>query len=177
MRPILLLFFIFFNPKLFFLFCSSFTFFPNGKKKKSLRERERGGKTEKVLKFETDKPIIAFSSFYSVLLKTHSPTKPPAQSEDIWKNIITFGWTVRSPEGNNQVDQLDLSEDLITSIVLGDAYLATGDHVNELTMLNRYFKQHRYIKVKWAREGPIVYNDTGLGIWTVESFELIPLVD
>ena len=52
MRPILLLFFIFFNPKLFFLFCSSFTFFPNGKKKKSLRERERGGKTEKVLKFE-----------------------------------------------------------------------------------------------------------------------------
>jgi hypothetical protein len=130
---------------------------------------------EKVLKFETDKPIVAFSSFYSALAKTHSPTKPPAQTEDIWRNMITFGWTVRSPQNDNRIKQLALSEDLITSIARGDAYLATGDHITELNMLNRYLKQHRYINMEWASEGPFVYNETGLGIWKVESFELIPL--
>jgi len=131
---------------------------------------------ERILNFETDKPIIAFSSFYSALAKTYSPTKPPMQSEDIWKNMITFGWTVRSPENNNRIDELGLSEDLLTSVARGDAYLATGDAMMEIDFLNRYFKQHRYIKVQWAT-GPFVYNDSGLGIWSVESFEIIPLAE
>jgi hypothetical protein len=130
---------------------------------------------ERVLTFETDKPIVAFSSFYSALAKTYSPTKSPAQADDIWKNTITFGWTVRSPQGDNRIKQLGLSEDLVTSIVLGEVYLATGDSMTEIDLLNRYFKQHRYIKVNWAAK-PFIYNESGLGIWKVDSFEPIPLV-
>jgi hypothetical protein len=128
---------------------------------------------DRVLTYEADKPIVAFSSFYSALLKTHSPAKPPSQSEDIWKNMILIGWTIRSPEVDQKIAQLDISQDLLTSIAQGEAYLATSDHLAEIDLLNRYFRQHRYINIKWAI-APFVYNDTGLGIWSVDSFEIIP---
>ena len=129
---------------------------------------------DKVLAYQTDKPIIAFSSFYSVLLKTHSPTKPPNQTEDIWKNMIFIGWTIRSPELVQEINRFDLSQDLLSSIAQGDAYLATSDHITEIKLLNRYFRQHQHIKVNWGM-GPFVYNQTGLGVWKVDGFEMIPL--
>lgn len=129
---------------------------------------------EKVLEYEPEKPIIAFSSFYSVLMKTHSPTKPPSQTEEIWRNMILIGWTIRSPELDKKIHTLGLSDDLFTSILNKDAYLATSDHLTEVAYLNRYFRQHRYAKADWGK-GPFVFNETGLGIWQIDSFEPIEL--
>lgn len=129
---------------------------------------------DRVLEYKPDRPIIAFSSFYSALLKTHSPTKPPSQTEDIWKNMILVGWTIRSPEMDKKLEASSIDEDLFTSIASQRAYLATSDHLVEIAYITTYLKQHKYIDIEWA-VGPFIYNDTGLGIWKIESFEPIDL--
>lgn len=140
---------------------------------KSAQEKKILG-FENILSYNPDKPIIAFSSFYSPLMKTHSPTRPSSQTQEIWRNVVPIGWSMGTPEALAKLESLGLSDDLFTSIAEGKAYLATSDHVTEIDYVNRYFRQHRNINVTWSA-GPFVFNDSGLGIWRIESFEQIEL--
>lgn len=121
---------------------------------------------DKVLNFAPDRPIIAFSSFYSTLMKTHSPTKPPSKTEEIWKHMILIGWAIKSPEMLEQLDSVEISEDLFSSLIEDKVYLATSDHAKEIYLVNKYLTEHTDSTVSWST-GPIIYNDTGLGIWKV----------
>jgi hypothetical protein len=128
---------------------------------------------ERVLSYDPDKPIVAFSSFYDPLAKTHSPAKPPSQTDSIWKSMILTSWLGRTPELNKEIIRLGLSQDLFTSIAEGDAYLAVS-RMEDLKLVSEFLRQHRYIEVDWAKT-PFIYSDTGLGIWKVENYELIPV--
>jgi hypothetical protein len=95
-------------------------------------------------------------------------------SEDlpkIWNDLIVVGWVNRSPEYEKNLASLGISQDLFTSIAAGDAYLAVGD-LEDLQMVDQFLREHRKIAVDWP-EAPFVFNDTGLGIWKVESFSYI----
>jgi hypothetical protein len=126
---------------------------------------------ERLLSYESDKPIVAFSSFYSPLFKTSGPMVASEDLPQIWNDLIVVGWVNRSPEYENNLASLGISQDLFTSIAMGDAYLAVGD-LEDLQMVDQFLREHRKIAVDWPA-APFVFNDTGLGIWKVESFSYI----
>ena len=125
----------------------------------------------RILDFKSDRPIVAFSSFYSPLYQTASPADGPAKLPQIRKDLIVVGWVNRSQDYEANLERLDLSQDLFTSIAEGDAYLAVGN-IEDLQMVNQFLREHRNIEVEWP-QAPFVFNDTGLGIWKVESFSYI----
>ena len=125
----------------------------------------------RILDFRSDRPIVAFSSFYSPLYQTASPVDGPAKLPQIRKDLIVVGWVNRSPDYEANLERLGLSQDLFTSIAEGDAYLAVGD-IEDLQMVDQFLREHRNIAVKWP-QAPFVFNDSGLGIWKVESFSYL----
>jgi hypothetical protein len=127
----------------------------------------------RLLEYSPDKPVIAFSSFYSVLMKTYAPSVGPANADNIYRNLVLVGWTIRSGANDEYLNELGVSENLFDSIAFEDAYLATGEHELELKMVSRYLRQNRNIDIKWEL-APHSYNQTGLGVWKVESFTYLP---
>lgn len=127
---------------------------------------------ERVLSFSPDLPIIAFSSFYTKLMKTLSPVTPPDQVDKIWQSIIPISWAIRSPAMDEKIKNLNLDEDLFLSVALGDAVIATSNHLHEIDLMNRYYRQIYRLEVQWAAS-PYIYDDTGLGIWKIESYETV----
>jgi hypothetical protein len=125
----------------------------------------------RILDFKSDRPIVAFSSFYSPLYQTASPADGPTKLPQIRKDLVVVGWVNRSPDYEANLERLGLSQDLFTSIAEGDAYLAVGD-IEDLQMVDQFLREHRNIAVKWP-QAPFVFNDTGLGIWKVESFSYL----
>ncbi len=126
---------------------------------------------ERVVHFETDKPIVAFSSFYSPLFRTADPKLGPKYLPQIRRDLIIVGWVNRSPAYENNIKNLGLSQDLFTSVALGDAYLAIGQ-IEDLQMVNQYLIENKNIEVTWP-SAPFVFSDTGLGIWKVKEFRYI----
>lgn len=137
--------------------------------KSTVNNKDKG--FERLANFETDKPIIAFSSFYSPIFKTANPHSGPALLPQIRKDLIIVGWVNQSPSYQKNLVDLGLTADLFTSIAYGDAYLAIGQ-IEELQMVNQYLREHKNIEVEWP-VAPFVFSDTGLGIWKVEGYKYI----
>lgn len=129
--------------------------------KKVREERVLG--FDRVLAYKPDKPIIAFSSFYSPLittldLKSNNP-------DDIFSSMIYINWLVGSEEYNNHLKSLGIEKNLFISIAKQEAYLATS-RIEELQMVNQYLIEHHDIEPIWDI-APFVFSDTGLGIWKI----------
>ena len=135
---------------------------------KSVREENTKG-FDRVLAFETDKPIVAFSSFYSPLIQTLDPATNKV--DQIFKDMVYLNWATRSADYNTHLANLNMNSDLFSDIAQGKAYLATAN-LEELQMVNQYLIEHRQINPTWDK-APFVFSDTGLGIWKILSFEEI----
>ena len=130
---------------------------------------------DKIYYFESKKPIVAFSSFYSPLLKTLDPLDAPSDLPPIWNKLILIGWENKTPEFNNRLLENGLTSDLLTSIALGDAYLATWSNLEEnfeVGKVSVFLREHKNIEIIWE-SAPFVYSDMGLAIWRAERFEVI----
>lgn len=130
---------------------------------------------EKIYYFKPEKPIVAFSSFYSPLLKTLDPLDAPSDLPPIWNKLILVGWENKTPEFNQRLAEYGLTPDLFTSIAVGDAYLATYQDPNigfEVHHGSIYLREHKNIEVIWERQ-PMVYSDAGLAIWRANDFKVI----
>lgn len=137
--------------------------------KSTVANKDKG--FERLIAFESDKPIVAFSSFYSPVFRTADPKLGPALLPQIRKDLIIVGWVNQSPSYQNNLEDLGLTNDLFTSIAFGDAYLAIGQ-IEELQMVDQFLREHKNIEVQWP-VAPFVFNDTGLGIWKVEGFKYL----
>lgn len=122
----------------------------------------------RLLEYKPDRPVVVFSSFYSVLMKTFSPSTGPEMADDFYRNLIFIGWAIRSETHNEYLSQIGISENLFDSIASGEAFLATGDHEVELKLVARYLRQHSDVDISWE-PGPFVYNQSGLGVWKVRN--------
>lgn len=129
---------------------------------KSVKENKTMG-FDRVLEFKTDKPIIAFSSFYSPLIQSLNPRSN--EVEQIFKDMVYLNWATRSTNFNQHLDNLKLERNLFTSIAEGKAYLATSD-IEELQMVNQYLIEHHGVEPIWD-VAPFIFSDTGLGIWKI----------
>jgi len=123
---------------------------------------------DNILNFVPDKPIIAFSSFYSTLMKTYSPTRSPITTEPIWRNIILIGWTIKSPEMSHRLEELGINNDLFSSFLTSEAYLATSERDKEIKLVDRYLAEHSNSYVIWE-VSPLVFNGTGVEIIEVDT--------
>jgi len=122
---------------------------------------------ERIINFQSDKPIIAFASFYNYIWKTSSPLNGPSDLPDIWNHIIPIGWISQSPDMNRHLEELGIGEDLFTSIAEGNAYLAVSN-IEELQMVSEFLREHKDIEIEWP-EAPFVFDDSGFAIWKVKQ--------
>ncbi len=129
---------------------------------KTVREDGAQG-FDRVLEFESDKPIVAFSTFYSPLIQTLDPKS--SQVDQIFRDMVYINWATRSPDSKHHLASLSLAPDLFSSVATGDAYLATS-RIEELQMVNQYLIEHHQIEPVWD-VAPFVFSDTGLGIWKI----------
>lgn len=123
--------------------------------------------------FESDKPIIAFSSFYEPFRKTLKPLQGPDQMPKIWSSLILIGWDNLSPSYMERVKTENLSADLLTSISRGDAYLATWTNLEsnyDVGTVTTFLKENKDLNTSWQNK-PFVYSDTGLAIWKVQNLD------
>jgi hypothetical protein len=130
---------------------------------------------DKIYYFESKKPIVAFSSFYSPLLKTLDPLDAPSDLPPIWNKLILIGWENKTPEFNNRLVENGLTSDLLTSIALGDAYLAVWTSLTdnfEAENVSAYLRERKNTNIIWNPE-PVVFSDAGLVIWQASDFEII----
>jgi hypothetical protein len=105
---------------------------------------------EKLLEFNYQKPIVAFSGFYTPIQKCTLPFDDYIKDKYFWNNLVPLGWTVNSPSDIEHRDKLELSSDLFTSVAQGDAYLAVGD-IFQLQMASEYLREHHGISVIWPQ--------------------------
>ncbi len=129
---------------------------------KNVREDKKLG-FDRVLSYKPDRPIIAFSSFYSPLITTLDLTEN--DPDEIFTKMIYINWTVGSEEFENNLERLNIDRNLFTSIARQEAYLATS-RIEELQMVDRYLRQHHNIRPIWDK-APFVFSDTGLGVWKI----------
>jgi hypothetical protein len=123
---------------------------------------------DKFKNFEYDKPIVAFSSFYSQLEQTQNPVRVSAADKKIWAQTVAIGWTLFEPEYLSHIESLGLSEDLFSSVARGDAYVGTANPF-EIEVLSQYLREHRNLKVTWVLV-PIAdqrSSASGLSVWKV----------
>ncbi len=155
---------------IFLIFFASMNFYQR------LMEQENWWKTsaqeqflgvERLLGYQSDKPIVAFPSFYNYIWNTSSPLVDSKNAPDIWHKMIPIGWLNQSPDMNHYLKELGIEEDLFTSIAKGDAYLAVGN-IEELQMVDQYLREHRNLEVNWPVSS-FVFNDSGFEIWRVEE--------
>lgn len=137
--------------------------------KHAVENREKG--FDRIISYTPDKPIVSFSSFYSPLFKLSNPLLGPTQQPNIREKLIIIGWPNQSPSYINNLTNLGISEDLFMSIAEGEAYLAIGK-IEDLQMVDQYLQENKGIKVNWP-VAPFVFSDTGLGIWKVDSYQLL----
>jgi hypothetical protein len=74
------------------------------------------------------------------------------------------------PEYLSHIKDLELSDDLFSSVVKGEAYVGIADPFT-IQVLTQYLKEHRNLKVTWGLL-PIAEkraSDSGLSIWKVET--------
>ena len=129
---------------------------------KQVREEKIKG-FDRLLEFESDKPIISFSSFYSPLIQSLDPSI--SEVDQIFKDMVYLNWATRSADYNSHVDSLKINRNLFIDIAEGNAYLATAN-LEELQMVNQYLIEHHQIEPVWD-VAPFVFSDTGLGIWKI----------
>jgi hypothetical protein len=130
----------------------------------------KASEVDKFKNFKYDKPIVAFSSFYSQLEQTHNPLRVTQSDREILKNTIFVGWMIFEPEYLSHIKDLGLSDDLFSSVVKGEAYVGIADPFT-IQVLTQYLKEHRNLKVTWGLL-PIAEkraSDSGLSIWKVET--------
>lgn len=123
---------------------------------------------DKFKKFEYDKPLVTFSSFYSQLEQTQNPIHITPEDKKIWSQTIDIGWTLFEPAYLTHIKELGLSGDLFSSVARGDAYVGTGDPF-EIQVLSQYLREHRNLKVTWVLL-PIAdtrSSASGLSVWKV----------
>jgi hypothetical protein len=105
---------------------------------------------EKLLEFNYEKPIVAFSGFYTPIQTCTLPFDDYLKDKYFWNNLVPLGWTVNSPSYIEHRDKLELSSDLFTSVAQGEAYLAVGD-IFQLQMASEYLREHHGIGVIWPQ--------------------------
>lgn len=118
---------------------------------------------DRVLQFESGKPIVAFSSFYSPLIQSLDPSSN--EVDQIFKDMIYLNWATRSTDYSQYLDNLEIERNLFSSIASGKAYLATAE-IEELQMVSQYLIEHHGIEPVWD-DAPFIFSDTGLGIWKI----------
>jgi len=130
---------------------------------------------DKIYNYEPDKPVVAFFSFYENFRKTLDPLDAPSDLPLIWNNLILIGWENKTPEFNKRLLENGLTPDLLTSIALGDAYLATWTNSTnnfEAENTSAYLREHKSINIIWNPE-PVAFSEAGLVIWQASDFEVI----
>lgn len=130
---------------------------------------------DKIYNYEPDKPVVAFFSFYENFRKTLDPLDAPSDLPLNWKNLILIGWENKTPEFNRRLLENGLTPDLLTSIALGDAYLATWTNSTnnfEAENTSAYLREHKNINIIWNPE-PVAFSEAGLVIWQASDFEVI----
>jgi hypothetical protein len=128
----------------------------------------KASEVDKFKNFEYDKPIVAFSSFYTQLEQTQNPISVSAADKKIWAQTVDIGWTLFEPEYLLHIQSLGLSEDLFSSVARGDAYVGTANPF-EIQVLSQYLREHRNLRVTWVLL-PIAdqrSSASGLSVWKV----------
>lgn len=118
--------------------------------------------------FDYDKPIVAFSTFYSQLEQTQNPIHIKPEDKKIWSQTVDIGWTLFEPAYLIHIQELGLSADLFSSVARGDAYVGTGDPF-EIQVLSQYLREHKNLRVTWVLL-PIAderSSASGLSVWKV----------
>jgi hypothetical protein len=130
---------------------------------------------DQIYNFQSDKPIMAFFSFYENFRKTIDPVKGPSYLPEIWDQMIMIGWENRTPEFNDRLRKNGLTEDIFQSIAFGDAYLATWTNPEdnfEAEKTSIFLREHKNIEIIWEKT-PVVFSDAGFVIWRAADFEVI----
>ncbi len=118
--------------------------------------------------YDYEKPIVVFSTFYTQLENTQNPLNVTPEDKKIWSQTVEIGWNLFEPEYLSHIKNLELSEDLFSSVAQGDAYVGTTSHF-ELEVLSEYLRQHRNLKVTWVLLPIAEYRQSlsGLSVWKV----------
>jgi hypothetical protein len=122
----------------------------------------------KFKEFEYDKPVVAFSTFYSQLEQTQNPVAITQEDKKMWAQTVNIGWALFEPEYLSHIKELGLDEDLFSSVAKGDAYVGTAKFF-EIEALSQYLIEHRDLRVTWVLI-PVTENRSslsGLSVWKV----------
>jgi hypothetical protein len=128
------------------------------------------GALDTIFSYNYEKPIVAFSSFYTPIQMCTLPLGNYYKNKYFWNNMILLGWSVNSTSYLQQIEKLELAPDLVTSIAEGKAYLAVGENI-QIQIISEYLRQHHEIEVVWP-EVPEVYAGH-MQVWSVLSSEKI----
>jgi hypothetical protein len=123
----------------------------------------------RVLNYEFDRPVVAFSSFYSQIEKTYNPADPKSMNSGLKSKMIRLGWGFFEPSYLEWVETFNLNPDLLSSVATGDAYLGSAN-IFEVQVVTQYLKEKHGLLVTWE-QAPFVWSDTLLSVWRVESVE------
>lgn len=123
----------------------------------------------RVLNYDFERPVVAFSSFYSQIEKTYNPAVPKSMNSGLRSKMIRLGWGFFEPSYLEWVETFNLSPDLFSSVATGDAYLGSAN-IFEVQVVTQYLKEKHGMIVTWERS-PFVWSDTLLSVWRVQSVE------
>jgi hypothetical protein len=108
-----------------------------------------GKELDSIRTFQSDKPVISFSSFYSPLMNV-SPFSNTRENLKIWSSIIPFGTTIGSPDFDQNLKNRGLSQDLFGSVLSGSAYLGVTN-VSEKNLVTEYLREHYKVNVGFTQ--------------------------
>jgi hypothetical protein len=120
---------------------------------------------KEVYNYRGDKPIVAFSSFYSPLMEYLNPFDAPNSREKFFRKVVFIGSHLYSPAVNSQLKNNNISTSLFMDVALGDALLGVGNNL-EIQKVSQFVLEHYEIKISWPIT-PIYYSSNNIQIWSI----------
>jgi hypothetical protein len=120
---------------------------------------------ESVINYSYDKPIIAFSSFYSPLMDQNQFESPLKRK--FFSKVIHIGTSLYSNPSLDQLDRLGLSDNLFLDLAKEKAYLGVGENL-QIQQVSQFILEHYNLKVVWPT-APFSYTENNIQVWKIDK--------
>jgi hypothetical protein len=120
---------------------------------------------ESVINYSYDKPIIAFSSFYTPLMDQNQFESP--LKREFFSNVIHIGTSLYSNPSLDQLARLGLSDNLFLDLAKEKAYLGVGENI-QIQQVSQFILEHYNLRVVWP-PAPFSYTENNIQVWKTEK--------
>lgn len=120
----------------------------------------------RVQNYTYNKPIVAFSSFYSPFMDQNQFNSP--EKRKFFRNVIHIGTSLYSSSSLNQLNNYALSEFILLELANQRVYLGVSNNL-QIQEVTQFILEHYGIKLDWPPI-PLVYAENGLQVWRSDGF-------